>query len=594
MPNSFEGKLKHSSYFDEFEGFDSYLNELYMLFDQESWELAKKKNEVKAYEQYMINFYDGHYLCSASKEIDQLKWLGVKSSNNVIDFKNYIKERSNSLYIGDAKKHIDEITDDQKLWSKIIKESTLSAFKKYLKVSNRNLYSKFATQNIKELTTDRQQWYYAKKVDSEDSYDSYLEKCKHGKRSEQYVESAKLALREIRKDKRAWNEAKAKDTKQSYLNYINDTSLKRKSFIFDVKAELKIIEEDLELWKETRVDDTDEAYKKYIMSHPGGNKNSSKLDLAKQYRTEFEDDLVAWQAAKKSNTTQAYNDYINHICSPRKIYVKEAELKLKELKEDKYYGALALIGIIFCLGLWWFDTPDTKIYIPHYLSSELGKLYINGEYIPRNGDGSYDYPFIYELPEETNTISYKEDGFIYEPVVAKAGKKSVRLQAISFIDYAQKLYKERKKLDAANYFKKVSSTKLFTLALKKDEVEDHEYKNFIYEIACDKKHAGSCNNLGVSYTDGRGIKANKIKGNNLFKKSCEYKGAYGCTNYAFNLLEGDGVKKSVSVAIYYFEKGCSYKKKKACEKLSDIYKLGSIVPKNLTLAKKWESEARKL
>ena len=53
-----------------------------------------------------------------------------------------------------------------------------------------------------------------------------------------------------------------------------------------------------------------------------------------------------------------------------------------------------------------------------------------------------------------------------------------------------------------------------------------------YKIACDTDYGMACNNLGVMYENGRGIKQDKHKAKALFGKACDLKNELGCKNYA--------------------------------------------------------------
>ena len=52
-----------------------------------------------------------------------------------------------------------------------------------------------------------------------------------------------------------------------------------------------------------------------------------------------------------------------------------------------------------------------------------------------------------------------------------------------------------------------------------------------YEKSCNLKEGIACNNLGVVYSNGIGVRQNKNKAKEYFGKSCDSGNQKGCDNY---------------------------------------------------------------
>ena len=53
-----------------------------------------------------------------------------------------------------------------------------------------------------------------------------------------------------------------------------------------------------------------------------------------------------------------------------------------------------------------------------------------------------------------------------------------------------------------------------------------------YRKACDLGDGGGCNNLGVSFEDGKGVKQSYSEAKKFLGKACDMKNDLGCNNYA--------------------------------------------------------------
>ena len=62
--------------------------------------------------------------------------------------------------------------------------------------------------------------------------------------------------------------------------------------------------------------------------------------------------------------------------------------------------------------------------------------------------------------------------------------------------------------------------------------KDYAKSAVLYQKTCDSGDAIGCNNLGLAYQYGHGMKQNMNKANELYGKACNLKSQSGCDNYA--------------------------------------------------------------
>ncbi|MGX3045276.1 tetratricopeptide repeat protein [Helicobacter sp. T3_23-1056] len=89
-----------------------------------------------------------------------------------------------------------------------------------------------------------------------------------------------------------------------------------------------------------------------------------------------------------------------------------------------------------------------------------------------------------------------------------------------------------------------------------------------FEISCNKVsdlQADSCYNLGLMYSDGKGVRQDYHKAHELWKKSCDMKLANACNNLGVLYTNGQGVKQNLSIAKQYFGKACDLGDQIGCD-----------------------------
>ncbi|WP_406547459.1 tetratricopeptide repeat protein, partial [Succinimonas sp.] len=59
-----------------------------------------------------------------------------------------------------------------------------------------------------------------------------------------------------------------------------------------------------------------------------------------------------------------------------------------------------------------------------------------------------------------------------------------------------------------------------------------------YEKGCKLKEGDACNNLGLLYARGNGVRHNPTTAKSYFKKACDLGSQNGCNNYRLALQKG--------------------------------------------------------
>ncbi len=90
---------------------------------------------------------------------------------------------------------------------------------------------------------------------------------------------------------------------------------------------------------------------------------------------------------------------------------------------------------------------------------------------------------------------------------------------------------------------------------------------------CNRGHAGSCNSLGFSYFDGRGVPLDRTRAAELFDRSCQGGDMYGCNNLGTAHLAGLGATRSPRLAVQFYERACEAEPKH-CYNLGIVFRDG--------------------
>jgi len=108
--------------------------------------------------------------------------------------------------------------------------------------------------------------------------------------------------------------------------------------------------------------------------------------------------------------------------------------------------------------------------------------------------------------------------------------------------------------------------------------QDYSFDAKIFKEYCNsnnnEKIAIGCNNLGLLYADGKGVKKNYFTASMLYQKACNIKSppwpvspgyyAAGCNNLGLLYINGEGVKRNYAIAGRLFRKACNSGNDDAC------------------------------
>ncbi len=83
-----------------------------------------------------------------------------------------------------------------------------------------------------------------------------------------------------------------------------------------------------------------------------------------------------------------------------------------------------------------------------------------------------------------------------------------------------------------------------------------------------------CNNLGVRYAKGEGVRQDKVKAAELFTKACDGRNALGCSNLGLMYAKGDSVRQDMSKALAMFGKACDLKLQEGCNEYARLKNAG--------------------
>ena len=120
---------------------------------------------------------------------------------------------------------------------------------------------------------------------------------------------------------------------------------------------------------------------------------------------------------------------------------------------------------------------------------------------------------------------------------------------------------------------------LLCLSLFAQDTSDCEYDGENYKITvnlaqihslrveCDSGNMKSCNNVGIAYSKGYGVKRDQRVASKYFSKSCVSNYMNGCYHLGMARKHGRGVKKHSSKAKALFEQACKGGNENACLEL---------------------------
>jgi TPR repeat protein len=106
----------------------------------------------------------------------------------------------------------------------------------------------------------------------------------------------------------------------------------------------------------------------------------------------------------------------------------------------------------------------------------------------------------------------------------------------------------------------------------------------LYARLCTAGNVSACNNLGLSYAEGRGVSRDASRAAALYKQACDAGHAEGCANLAFRYQTGSGVPRSLPYAAALSKYACENGSATGCSNLGVLHLEGWAVRKDATRA----------
>ena len=114
----------------------------------------------------------------------------------------------------------------------------------------------------------------------------------------------------------------------------------------------------------------------------------------------------------------------------------------------------------------------------------------------------------------------------------------------------------------------------FSDGMKAYESGNHKKAVTLFNKACEGGNATGCNNLGLMYDNGQGVKQDYHQAVKLYTKACEGGNAAGCSNLGLMYANGQGVKQDYHQAKELFGKACDGGEQVACDNYAILNKQG--------------------
>lgn len=95
--------------------------------------------------------------------------------------------------------------------------------------------------------------------------------------------------------------------------------------------------------------------------------------------------------------------------------------------------------------------------------------------------------------------------------------------------------------------------------------ENYQQGNLYFKKGCDTFNEPlSCRNLGVSYSNGQGVRQDFAKARHYYEKGCKLNHGSACNSLGFLYGKGKGVRQNNSTAKKYFGKACDLGEQMGC------------------------------
>lgn len=114
----------------------------------------------------------------------------------------------------------------------------------------------------------------------------------------------------------------------------------------------------------------------------------------------------------------------------------------------------------------------------------------------------------------------------------------------------------------------------FEIADKAYKAGDYQKAFKHFKIACDNGVYLGCNNLGLLYKNGQGVRQNYKEAFKYYKLACDNGEYGGCNGLGILYENGQGVRQSYSMAKEYYGKACDLGDQKGCDAFAYLNQKG--------------------
>ena len=327
--------------YSQYHSYEEYIDKLKKLQDdyqiyfseEEIW-ADTSKNNIEQLNSYIQKYPSGRYLSEALQYIEEMIWDMAKKDNTKKSYEEYLTKYPNGRYANEAKSKVDDFIreekEDELVWKQAKEQNTKKSYEEYLTKCSKGKYKKEATDKIDEFIQKEKDeniaWNKAKRYNTKKSYEEYLTKYPSGRYANEAKSKVDDFIREEKEDdEQAWLHAKKKNTIKAYQDYLSQ--FPRGKYAEYVDISISDVREK-NLWEKAKKENTIESYEKYLAKYPNGryaNEAKSKVD-----------DFV--REEKEENINETIKDFHGKILSDKFI----SRIK-KEFIIPKYYGNLLLL-----------------------------------------------------------------------------------------------------------------------------------------------------------------------------------------------------------------------------------------------------------
>lgn len=238
------------------------------------YRLASEANSTEAYEAFIKRYPNARESIYAQTKLnilyEQESFQRARRINSIDAYRGYLKDYPRGKFAEEARSEIIKIERLQKEerdrleWEKVLGENSLSSFQRYLSSNPNSKYATNARSKIQEI--DKKEWEKASRLNSKESYEDYLRLLTNGSNSSE----ARRRIKQIEDERYIlpiWTKTQKTNTYQAYKEFYD--SHRNSSYAYQAKQKMDSF--DYSAWNTAKSSNSIGAYQRYISSYPQGN-----------------------------------------------------------------------------------------------------------------------------------------------------------------------------------------------------------------------------------------------------------------------------------------------------------------------------------